>query len=322
VGSNPTPGAMFQYAVSPSVVLNPRVPNGPQALGAGASELALMGLWLRDKGYRPTTIVSAVRNLKILGRKADLADPDVVRRTIAVSEWSDGFKRNLVNSYGHFADWKGYHFERPFYEPYEKLPFIPLESELDSLISGCGRKTSTVLQLLKETGARIGEALMLEWQDVDFERQTVTICPEKNSRPRQFKITAQLLGRLSRFDRKNKRVFGSASADTVRREYERQRKRLAEKLGNARLQQIKLHTFRHWKATYEYHRTKDILYVMRILGHRAIKNTLKYTQLVDWKVEDYVCKAARTLEEATGLIESGFEYVTELDNVKLFRKRK
>jgi len=43
---------------------------------------------------------------------------------------------------------------------------------------------------------------------------------------------------------------------------------------------------------------------------------------VDWKSEDFVCKTARTLEEASTLIEAGFEYVTELDGVKLFRKRK
>jgi hypothetical protein len=37
---------------------------------------------------------------------------------------------------------------------------------------------------------------------------------------------------------------------------------------------------------------------------------------------DYTCKTAKTLEEATLLIEDGFEYVTEMDGVKLFRKRK
>jgi hypothetical protein len=34
------------------------------------------------------------------------------------------------------------------------------------------------------------------------------------------------------------------------------------------------------------------------------------------------CKAAKTLEEAAKLIEAGFEYVTDVDGVKLFRKRK
>ncbi len=38
--------------------------------------------------------------------------------------------------------------------------------------------------------------------------------------------------------------------------------------------------------------------------------------------EDYVCKVAQTLGEACTLVEAGFEYVTEMNGMKLFRKRK
>ena len=72
----------------------------------------------------------------------------------------------------------------------------------------------------------------------------------------------------------------------------------------------------------EYHKTKDILHVMHLLGHRNITNTLVYTQLITVQDDDYVCKAATTLKEATQLIEGGFEYVTEMEDCKLFRKRK
>jgi len=35
-----------------------------------------------------------------------------------------------------------------------------------------------------------------------------------------------------------------------------------------------------------------------------------------------VCKAAKTVKEASELIENGFEYICELDDARLFRKRK
>jgi len=57
-----------------------------------------------------------------------------------------------------------------------------------------------------------------------------------------------------------------------------------------------------------YYQTKEILYVMRFLGHKNIKNTLVYVQLAEAisKTDDqYVCKAARTVEEAKDLIEKG-----------------
>jgi len=72
----------------------------------------------------------------------------------------------------------------------------------------------------------------------------------------------------------------------------------------------------------EYHKTKDILHVMKILGHKNIKNTLVYTHLVDFNDEEYISRAAWTLDEASKLIESGFEYVCEIENARLFRKRK
>jgi hypothetical protein len=38
--------------------------------------------------------------------------------------------------------------------------------------------------------------------------------------------------------------------------------------------------------------------------------------------DDYVCKAANTVQEARELIEVGFEYTCEIDYTKLFRERK
>ncbi|MEM3564902.1 MAG: hypothetical protein QXR19_16865, partial [Candidatus Jordarchaeaceae archaeon] len=72
---------------------------------------------------------------------------------------------------------------------------------------------------------------------------------------------------------------------------------------NTKFLQMHLHTFRHWKATMEYAKTKDILHVMRLLGHKRIQNTLIYTQLIDFREEEYVSKVARTVEEACKLIE-------------------
>jgi hypothetical protein len=59
------------------------------------------------------------------------------------------------------------------------------------------------------------------------------------------------------------------------------------------------------------------------MGHRKIETTLVYTQLLQFDNDDnYTCKIASNITEATQLIESGFEYVTEMDGLKLFRKRK
>jgi len=50
---------------------------------------------------------------------------------------------------------------------------------------------------------------------------------------------------------------------------------------------------------------------------------LIYKQLVTFEDDDCICKAtAENLKELTQLIETGYEYVCAMENVKLFRKRK
>jgi hypothetical protein len=73
----------------------------------------------------------------------------------------------------------------------------------------------------------------------------------------------------------------------------------------------------------EYHKTKDLLYIKQLLGHKDLRTTLRYTQLLEnFGNDEYHCKTAKTINEATQLIENGFEYVTEIDGTKLFKKRK
>ena len=213
---------------------------------------------------------------------------------------------------------------RPKYKGTNKLPFIPLESEIDSLIAYCGKKTSTILQLLKETGMRIGEALGLEWKDVNFEKRTILLNnPEKHSNARCFQISEKLCSMMLRLKKDDKLVFGTGSHHSVICNFNHQRRKAAVALANPRFRQIHFHTLRHWKATTEYHKTKDILYVMRLLGHKSINNTLIYTHLIDFEHSDeHTSATAKTVEESQKLIEAGFDYVTEIEGIKLFRKRK
>ena len=123
------------------------------------------------------------------------------------------------------------------------------------------------------------------------------------------------------------KVFGDIARDTDNKNFHIQRKRIARKLSNPRLLQIHFHTLRHWKATTLYHQTKDILYVKEFLGHKRIDSTLLYIQIEKAYFEpghndEFICKVAKTPDEIKELIETGFEYVTDLNQEKFFKKRK
>ena len=96
------------------------------------------------------------------------------------------------------------------------------------------------------------------------------------------------------------RVF-PVNYNAMRKSFGRQRRRMARKLQNPRLLQITFHTFRHFKATMEYLKIKDILYVMKFLGHKSIKNTLIHIDLkracFPKTNDNYHVRVAQTPEE-------------------------
>ena len=280
-------------------------------------------LWyLKKQGRSEHTIKNHARFLNLLIRRG-ITDPEEVKDFIATKKhWSNGTKTLRATVYKNFASWLEINWEVPKYAVTEKVPFIPTETEIDAIIAGCGRRMSTLLQFLKETGARIGEASRIEWTDIDYERRLVTITPLKGSRPRILPLSIKLVNMLKNRRRISDKVFPMKPSGN----FHTQRSRLARKLENPRLLRIHFHTFRHFKGTTEYHKTKDILHVMNILGHKRIDNTMIYIHLENALFqttnEEFHVKIAQTPEEVKGLLETGFEYICEKDSNMFFRKRK
>jgi integrase len=134
-------------------------------------------------------------------------------------------------------------------------------------------------------------------------------------------MSIKLIEMLNNLPKETSTVFG-ADADEMRRNFHKQRKRIAFKLKNPRIYQITFHTFRHWKATMEYHKTRDILHFKEVLGHKSLNNTMLYTQLVSFNNDEFTAVVAHSEDEACKLIEGGFEFICDFNGNKLFRKRK
>jgi integrase/ribosomal protein L37AE/L43A len=285
--------------------------------------------WMKKQGYSESTIMGRSKLLQILAKRgAELYDPESAKTTIAKQQWCEGRKANAVDAYSTFLKMLGGKWEAPHYKSVAKLPFIPKETEIDQLISGCSKRMATFLESLKETAMRSGEAWQLKWTDIDFTTNTIRITPEKGSNPRIIHVSKKLTAMLETLPKNyGDRVFSNPHQplDHYRDNFCQQRKRIASKLQSSRILRITFHTFRHWKGTIEYHRTKDILHVMQLLGHKNIKNTLIYVQLAEELFkddQDYISKVAKTETEICSLVEAGFEYVCEFEGHKIFKKKK
>ena len=305
---------------------------------AGATETAevkgkiIEFLWWAEKqGLSPETIRGYGSCLRALrSRGANLLDPESVKEVIAKEKrWSPNRRRNVISSYTKFLSFLGLSWDKPKCKVIRKLPsFIPMESEIDALIAGSNKKLAAFLQLLKETAMRAGEAFRLKWTDVDFERRLIILNePEKGSNPRIWRISTKLVEMLKNLPKHNERIFPNKTLASLKNTFVTTRKRLAYKLQNPRLRRISFHIIRHWKATVEYHKTKDILYVKNLLGHKKIENTEIYITLEkaifgDTANLEFHVKVASTPKEIQSLLEVGYEYVCEKDGLLFFRKRK
>ncbi|MCW4046664.1 MAG: tyrosine-type recombinase/integrase [Candidatus Bathyarchaeota archaeon] len=283
---------------------------------------------MQKQGYSETTIRLTRSALNVLSdRGADLSNPESVKETIFKQHWSEARKRNVINAYTLYLKIQKLTWEPPRTKVNRKFPFIPTEKEIDDLIAGCGKKCSTFLQLLKETAMRCGEAKRLEWTDIDFEKNIITLnLPEKGSNPRLWKVSQKLISMLNNLPRDSEAVFGSGPITSMKTTFGKARKRLAEKLQNPRLKRISFHTLRHWKATMLQHQTKDPLYVRDFLGHKELRNTEIYITIERTLFEPYsdefTVRIAEKPEDVKSLLEVGFEYVCQKDNLIFLRKRK
>jgi integrase len=290
------------------------------------SSLLLEYAWqAKKRGLAEQTIKQRVYKLKLLIKKgADLTNPESVLTVLATNNWTQATKRTLITAYQSFARTFNIQWQPPKTRVERKIPYIPTEEEISQLIAGCGRKTATFLQVLKDTAARTAEAVRIKWSDVDEKSCTIRINnPVKGSNARIVKVTPNALAMISGIARQGDYIF-NPNADTMRKNFCKQRSKIARKLQNPKLNQIHLHTFRHWKATMEYNRTLNIKYVQQLLGHKKLENTDFYTQLINFENDQYHVAHARNLEEENKLIEAGFEYVrySDKDAVAIYRKRK
>jgi integrase len=281
-------------------------------------------------GRKENTIRDNIQRFNRLAKICnDINDPEQFKTALAQIKWSNSTKMITVNSYTVYLRTIGKTWIPPRYIRQEKVYFIPTEEELDQLISSSGRTIAPLLQLLKETGMRIGEAYNLRWKDIDLEHKTVSVNhPEKGSLPRILPISDKLKGMLNNIPKDTDAPFSRSSTQHgLMVTFQETRTRTAKKLNSPRLLQIHFHTFRHWKATTLYYKQRDPVNIRHVLGHKTAVMTDRYIHIVETLYHDdsgeWTCKVAHNEQEAIALIEQGFTYVNNMgDTTALYRKRK
>jgi integrase len=262
---------------------------------------------LKNDGRKDGTITNYRKSFKrLLKDGADLFDPESTKAALAKSTIKESTKKTVTGILSTWFSYNQINWRVPKYSDEHEVPYIPTETEIDLLIAALGQKQACFCQLLKETGARCGEIAELDWLLIDWEQRKVRIKAEKGSNSRILPLSAKAIEMVSKLRRNNKnkarknKIF--ANADDMRSSFYLQKRRIAERQANPKLMLIHFHTFRHWKATMEQHKTKDPWHVKILLGHKSIKSTENYIHLekmmFDGDANDqFISKVAHNVEE-------------------------
>jgi integrase len=276
--------------------------------------------------------VDKVKHLAIRG--ANLLEPESVKTIIGQMHRKDGkptkngTKMLYCYAYDAFVKMLKLHWDMPTYTQEDHDPFVPDETELDALISAAKSKLlAAFLQSLKETFGDPGEVLRIKWLDVDVNNKKISIrYPVKNHLPRTLQVSNRLLSMIDALPKTDDRVFPTPYGNMLRR-FVTMRKRTADIHKNPRLLAVDFTAFRTWAGTMiAYHTNGNVLTVKKLLGHKQIKNTMKYIGRIEFQSQDFETTSAATVEDILRLGKEGWiEYsVIKISNVEYhcFKKPK
>ena len=198
-----------------------RIPPSAPRLNTGTFENEALARYinylLSKKCLKHATIKRKVVTIRGLMRhNVELSNPDSFVRFLNTCSWASGTKDVAVDSYRDYLNMIGLtEVKLPHIRREDKLPFIPLESEIDTIIHSVRTKTATFLRLLKDTGCRPVEAWSIKWSDIELTNKCVTITGVTYSNSRKLKLSEQTLNMLYALPKNNQFVFSKSGNKTI-----------------------------------------------------------------------------------------------------------
>jgi integrase len=273
------------------------------------------------------TIRFTDKALTYIAKRTALNGPEAVKSFIASLNSTDAYKRNLCIAYNRYCKHQQITSTKPLYRAEARSIKIPTKEKLQMIIASCGKTFATKLTLSLETGIRPVELHNLKVKDLDLDQKIVYPTTAKNGAPRALKISQSLQRQLQEHIIKNNlqpndKLF-KGNATTYGAFYRTKRNKLAKKLNDPTIQQIRLYDFRHYFCTKKLYDLSNPYIVMNLMGHKRLSTTQIYMHYLDLGDPEYIVESTKDEKRADELIAKNFEYVlTTPDGHMKFRKRK
>ena len=175
--------------------------------------------------------------------------------------------------------------ERPSAPP-SRVRWLTLE-EANRVIECSGDHLRPLVTFMLYTGARVGEALWLDWRNVDLSRGHVTFVNTKNGDSRGVPINQRALLALANLPHREGEVFRRPDGFPYERPKRiedtsagsRIKKAFAGACKRAGVTDFSPHDCRHTWATWHYAENRDLGALMRLGGWKTVAMVLRYAHV-------------------------------------------
>lgn len=171
-----------------------------------------------------------------------------------------------------------------------RLRYLSRE-EIHNLISTCRGNTRAIVITALNTGMRKGEILNLKWENVDLKHGFILLDKTKNGDRREIPINSILRTVLQNLPRRLDvpYVFYDPLTGRPYKDIKRSFYTACKKAG---ITDFHFHDLRHTFASHLVMAAIDLTTVSRLLGHKSLTMTLRYSHLAP----SHIAKAVKTLE--------------------------
>ena len=303
-------------------------------------------LYLERKGRPATTITVYKKALLELAKRANLANTEDVETAIARymkqnpitrqltnKPASNRWKAQLCTAYAHYCKFHELKWEKPTYKIDQKGIQIPSPEKCLMLMASAHEPLSMKIDISTQTGLRpieVDSDKGLKAKDIHFDTCTIVAVNTKgcNARP-PMNISPELTARLRTYIAKhnlqpddllfnNKGTYHNYSDH-----FRRFKLRLAKKLNDPTIANIRLYDLRHYYITNKLKKIQNAEMVREIVGHKSLDTTQKYFHLLATQSGEWIVESTTDQKRADELLKQDFTYIlTTPDGYMKFRKLK
>jgi integrase len=159
----------------------------------------------------------------------------------------------------------------------KRLRYLSKE-ECQALINACDAHLKPIVVTALNTGMRKGEILSLRWDNIDFKHNFILLDVTKNGERREIPINETLRGVLQGLTRRLDIPYIFYDKATGK-PYQDIKRSFNTALRKAGIKDFHFHDLRHTFASHLVMAGVDITTVSRLLGHKSLTMTLRYSHL-------------------------------------------